>query len=315
MPTKQLVKVDDHDAIAQLQFFARNVVEGISGGRHRSSHKGASVVFKEHRQYARGDEIRSIDWKLFGKTDRLFIRQFEDETNLRAMILLDQSGSMKYQGTRATDVSKHGFAKRLSACLATLLVSQQDAVGLCLLDTTVRQSLPPRSNPGYLQAIFQTLVASQPGGETSLAEALKQAAGAIRRRGLIILVSDCFDDVDQLVRALSLFRRNGHEVLVFQVWDPDELDFPFHGRTQFRSLENDRRHLVDPRTLRSAYLERVRAFRQHLELEFARERIELISCRTSQNCGEVLIDFIGTRRRSSKRSAVAGSQTRIKVER
>jgi uncharacterized protein (DUF58 family) len=315
MPARQLVHGEDRNAIAQLQIFARNTVDGITSGRHRSTHKGANVVFKEHRQYARGDEIRSIDWKLFGKTDRLFIRQYEDETNLRAMLLLDQSGSMKYQGTRASGHSKHSYSVRLTACLATLLISQQDAVGLSLFDSHIRTFLPARGQPGYLRTIFQTLVASQPAetqltghrpaGEASLAPLIREIAGRSGKRGLIMLISDCFDDPQALGQALSLFRRQGHEVIVFQVWDPDELDFPFRNRAQFRSLESDRQRVVDPRGLQQAYLERVALFRQQLATEFARHRIEHVSCLTSEHCGAVLAEFLASRQRTPRRSASA----------
>jgi hypothetical protein len=184
-----------------------------------------------------------------------------------------------------------------------------------LIDTALNKTLPPRGNPGYLQVIFQSLIESKPGGETSLAEALKQTAAAIRHRGLVILVSDCFDDVDGLVKALGLFRRDGHEVIVFQIWDPDELDFPFRQRTQFCCLESDRQRTLDARAVQAAYLARVTEFRQKLETEFAKEHIELVVCRTNQNCGEILADFLGSRRRLQRRASGAGRRPGIKVER
>ncbi|MCA9179887.1 MAG: DUF58 domain-containing protein [Planctomycetales bacterium] len=291
-----MLSPQDHEALARLQLLARGVVEGVSGGRHRSPHKGASVEFKEHRQYTRGDEIRSIDWKLFGKTDRLFIRQYEDETNLRAMLLVDQSGSMAYRGARAT-VSKHQFAVRLAACLATLLIKQQDAVGLATLDDQVRAVIPPRSTTSHLLAIYETLVQSKCLAETSLATALRQASAQLRRRGLLLLISDCFDAVDELISALRTYLYSGSEVIVFQIWDRDELDFPFHARTQFRSLENStKQHLIDPVALRSAYLERLKTFRQQLTLGLARERVELVSCTTDQDLSELLTAYVGHRR-------------------
>jgi len=286
----------DHEAVAQLQLLARGVVEGVTAGRHRSPHKGSSIEFKEHRQYVRGDEIRSIDWKLFGKTDRLFIRQYEDETNLRALILLDQSGSMGYQGTRSSGLTKHQFATRLAACLATLLISQQDAVGLATLDTELRQVIPPRSRPNHLQAIFQTLVQSAPGGETQLAAALQQASSKLRRRGVLVLISDCFDEAAALLSALRFFRHTGSEVVVFQVWDTDELEFPFRQRTQFRSLEmKGQQRLVDPHALRQAYLRRVAEFRAALSTGCARERIDLVECTTSHSYAEVLQQYLARR--------------------
>ncbi len=289
----------DHDAISRLHLLARGVVEGIAAGRHRSPHKGSSVEFKEHRQYVRGDEIRSIDWKLFGKTDRLFIRQYEDETNLRGMILVDQSGSMAYRGSRSA-LSKHEFAVRLAACLATLLISQQDSVGVATLDTRLQQVVAPRSKPSHLQAIMTTLAESRTGGETQLSDALKQASSSLRRRGVLILISDCFDDVRALLTALRYFAHAGTEVVVFQIWDPDELDFPFRKRTRFRSLESSKVELLlDPVALRTAYLQRLADYRAQLGQGFARERISLIPCSTDQDYGQILSAYLGQRSRKT----------------
>ena len=311
MTIRSLIDAREQDAVSQLQFFARGVVEGLTTGRHRSPHKGSSVEFKEHRQYVRGDEIRSIDWKLFGKTDRLFIRQYEEETNLRAMLLIDQSGSMGYAGSRSSGLSKHDFAVKLAACLATLLIRQQDAVGLVTLDTEVRATLPARSNPGHLRLLCQALVDSRPGGETSLGTALKQTVGKLRGRGLIALFSDGFDSIESLMATLKYFRHQGHEVIVFRIWDPDEVDFPFRSRTQFRSLENARQHIVDPIPLRKAYLRRAEEFQRQLETETAKERIELVACTSDQTCGEVLGDLLA--RRSGGRQLGQGGASAIRA--
>ena len=297
----RLLTPQDRDAVARLQLLARGVVEGITVGRHRSPHKGASVEFKEHRQYVKGDEIRSIDWKLFGKTDRLYIRQYEDETNLRAMILLDQSGSMAYSGARSAGVSKHDFASRLAACIATLLISQQDSVGLCTFDTDIRELIPARGKVSHLMAIAECLVRSKPGNETQLSATLQRVAQKLKRRGMLIVISDCFDDVEALMKSLAYFRHSGSEVVVFQVWDPDELDFPFGQRTQFRSLESaSQQRLVDPQSVRAAYLQRVAEFRRKLTERTAQERIDLISCTTDQSYAELLSNYVA-RRSGAKR--------------
>ncbi len=294
--SSRLLTSQDRDALAKLQLFARGVVEGITVGRHRSPHKGASVEFKEHRQYVKGDEIRSIDWKLFGKTDRLYIRQYEDETNLRAMVLLDQSGSMAYSGSRSNGMSKHEFARRLVACLTTLLIRQQDAVGLTTFDTAVREVVPARSKVSHLLAIFETLVASRPGAETALSATLQQVAEKLKRRGLLILVSDCFDDVNTLMRSLAYFTHAGSEVVIFQIWDRDELDFPFRQRTQFRSLESAaNQRMVDPNAIRATYLKRVAEFQQQLVERTTRERIDLITCTTDQAYADVLSTYMARR--------------------
>ncbi len=302
----RILTPEDRSALANMQLLARTVVEGLAAGRHRSPHKGSSIEFKEHRQYVKGDEIRSIDWKLFGKTDRLYIRQFEDETNLRAMIFLDQSGSMAYRGTRS-QVSKHQFAKSLAACLATLLISQQDAAGIATFDDQVRQWLPPRSRSNHLQAVYSTLVQSRLGGETRLSNTLTDAAGRLNRRGMVVLISDCFDQVDTLMKALGLFRHKGSEVVVFQVFDPDELDFPFRNRTQFRNLEvAGQQRIVDPRSLRSEYLQRLKAFREALAAQSARERIDLIACTTDQPYATILTNYLARRGVNLRTSRSAG---------
>lgn len=294
------------DQLARLQLLAKGVVEGITAGRHRSPHKGASVEFKEHRQYVRGDEIRSIDWKLFGKTDRLFIRQYEDETNLRAMILLDQSGSMAYRGQRSA-LSKHQFGMQLAACLATLLIKQQDSVGFATFDETLRELIPPRGTTGHLRAIMGALVRSECAAETALDQALQQVSARLPRRGLLLLISDCFDDVDSLLAPLRLIRHNNSEVVVFQVWDRDELDFPFRSRTQFKSLENAAsQRLIDPRTVRAGYLERLANYQQQLSQAMARERIDLVVCTSDQDLGELLTAYLLRR----ERKAVDRSQGR-----
>ncbi len=297
----QLLKPEDRDAVARLQLFARGVVEGITVGRHRSPHKGSSIEFKEHRQYVKGDEIRSIDWKLFGKTDRLYIRQYEDETNLQAMILLDQSGSMAYQGSRSAGVNKHAFAVRLAACMATMLIGQQDAVGLCTFDTTVREMIPSRGKVNHLLALSECLVRSTPGGETRLSTTLRRVAEKLKRRGMLVLISDLFDDIDDLMKSLSYFRHAGHDVVLFQVWDRDELDFPFGQRTQFRSLEiTSHQRLVDPNAVRAAYLKRVAEFRQQLTERTAKERIDLVQCTTDQSYADCLSAYLARRQTTGR---------------
>lgn len=297
-PTTSLVTAEDRNRVAGLQLLARQVVEGVTVGIHRSPHKGFSVEFKEHRPYVVGDEIRMIDWKLFGKTDRLFIRQYEEETNLRCTLLVDQSGSMSYGGTRSLTSSKHDYAIRLAACLAYLLIGQQDSVGLALIDQEVRKYIPPRSRPNHLSALFDALGQSQPAGETGLHGTLRMLAPKLRRRGLLVLLSDCFDKVDSLLSALAGFRHARNEVMVFHILDPDELDFPFRGRTEFRSLEksSDRRQL-DPNYLRQAYLKNFESFRQQLSQGCGKQKIDLVTTVTDQPYADVIADFLLSRGR------------------
>lgn len=293
MSAQPILDADERDRVSRLQLYARSVVDGITVGQHRSPHKGFSAEFKEHRPYVQGDEIRSIDWKLYGKTDRLFIRQFEEETNLRCTILVDQSGSMRYGNG---GLSKHEYAVRLAASLAYLLVMQRDAVGLGLIDSELVEYIPPRSNPKHLQALMQSLVQSQCRTDTNLSRVLQQAAPRIRGRGMVVLISDCFDDVEPLVKALSYFRLDRSEVVVFQVWHRDELDFPFRKRLELLDMENPgRRKIIDPAAIRKAYLDRVEQFRADWEREAAKHRIDLVPCVTDQSHGEVLAAYLASR--------------------
>ena len=289
----------DIGKFTNLQVLARQVVEGFCNGLHRSPHKGFSIEFKEHRQYVPGDEIRNIDWKLYGKTDRLFIREYEEETNLRATILLDSSGSMAYSGSRSNGLTKHDFAVRTAACLAYMLLQQQDSVGLVTFDTKVTSYTPPRARPKHLQAIINQLDKTKPAGETELGNVFHEMAGKIQRRGLVIVISDLFGDVDHLLKALAHFRHSRHEMMIFQIWDPDELDFPFRQWTQFSSLETaNRQHLVDPAQIRRAYLEKLSQFREKLTTGCSRHRINLVPMTTDQPYSDALAAYLGLRRKS-----------------
>lgn len=289
----------DIGKFSNLQLMAKQVVEGFCSGLHRSPHKGFSVEFKEHRSYVHGDDIRSIDWKLFGKTDRLFIREYEEETNLRCTILLDSSGSMKYGGSRSQGVTKHEYAVRTAACLAYLMLHQQDSVGLVTFDKKVRRYIPPRARPNHLQAIVDELTRQQPQYETELGSVFHEMVSKLHRRGMLMIISDLFGDVDQLMKSLAHFRHANHEIIIFQIWDPDELDFPFRQWTQFASLEkNDHRHLVDPAQLRKAYLDRLDQFRTQLAKGCNRHRINLIPLTTDQPYADALAAYVAMRRKS-----------------
>jgi uncharacterized protein (DUF58 family) len=293
-----LLSPQDRDRVSQLQLFARSVVDGITVGKHQSPHKGFSAEFKEHRPYVLGDEIRSIDWKLYGKTDRLFIRQYEEETNLRCTILVDQSKSMAYGNTLVGDqkISKHEYAIRMAASIAYFLISQQDAVGLGLIDTELRSYIPPRARPNHLQVLMHSLAGSQCDGETSLGRVLQQAAPRLRGRGVVVLISDCFDDLPTLLKGLSYFRLANNEVILFQIFDRDELEFPFRKRTEFRNLEAiDQRKMIDPATLRKGYLERIAAFRKTLADGCSKSRIDLVPCVTDIPHADILAGYLASR--------------------
>ena len=293
-----VLSAGDVSRLSGLQLLAKQVVEGFASGLHRSPHKGFSVEFREHRPYVPGDDLRTIDWKLFGKTDRLYIREYEEETNVRCTLLVDCSGSMGYRGTRSDGLSKHDYAIRTAACLSWLMLQQQDSVGLVTFDTAIRRYIPPRTRPRHLKHIMTELAARQPGAETSLADVFHQIASRIQRRGLVMILSDLFGDVDQLMKALAHFRHARHEVIIFQIWDPDELDFPFRQWTQFASLENSaQRHLVDPAQLRKAYLQKLQEYRDQLTRGCSRNRITLVPLVTNQPTADALAAWLAIRRR------------------
>src|SRR5260370_13550090 len=235
----------------RLALVARGLVEGFLTGVRKSPYKGFSVEFAEHRQYYHGDEIRHIDWRAYGKTDRYYIKEYEEETNLRAHLLVDASGSMAYAGKGP---SKFAYAQQVAASLAYLMLHQRDAVGLVTHDTEVRQMIPPKATSKQLLQVLNALENTRPGNEAALAPLWDQLAAQATRRGLIVILSDCFEDVPRLLRSLRHFRYKRHEVLLFHVLAPEEMDFPFTKWTQFRNLEvtGDKR-LVDPQRLRRDY--------------------------------------------------------------
>jgi uncharacterized protein (DUF58 family) len=299
MTVTDLLTAGQRDRIKGLELLARQVVEGFCSGQHRSPHKGYSVEFKEHRPYVQGDEIRAIDWKVFGKTDRLYIREFEEETNLKATLIVDASGSMAYGGQRGGG-SKYQYAITLAAALGYLMIGQQDGVGLATFDTQIREFLPPRSRPTQLQAIFTALQRRPPGGETDMGQVLGGLARKLHRRGLLILISDCFADISTLLHSLTHFRHAKHEVLVFQVLDPDEVDFPFSGRMRFRNLESpDQQEDVDAVAIRKAYQTSFDAYQKELGEGCGRAKIDHVVMTTDTPVADGLARYLAMRRRLS----------------
>jgi uncharacterized protein (DUF58 family) len=258
--------------ISTMSLRARYVVEGVLSGLHESPYRGYSVEFAEHREYAPGDEIRRIDWKAYGKFDRYFIKEYEEETNLRATIFLDTSASMAYgsQGLRKFD-----YGCYLAASMAYLMLRQGDYVGLVTFDAQVLRYIPPRSGLPHLQALMSHLETIQPQGETHLDLALREIAGKITKRGMIMVISDLFDNPETILRVLKYFRHRRNEVMVFHVLDHNELEFPFERLTVFEDMEDPTaRVLSDPRTIREAYLQQIRAFIDNYQQACRRERID-----------------------------------------
>jgi uncharacterized protein (DUF58 family) len=279
----------------RLTLVARNLVEGFLTGVHKSPFKGASVEFAEHRQYYPGDEIRHIDWRAVAKTDRYYIKEYEEETNLRATLLVDASGSMAYAGKHP---AKFAFAQYIAAALAYLMLHQRDAVGLALHDTQLRSVLKPRATSKHLLQIITSLEKAQPGGETALAPLWHQIAEQLRQRSLVVILSDCFGPVPELLRALQHLRHRKHEVLLFHLLAPEEIDFPFTRLTQFRSLEiAGVRQLVDPQRLRKEYLANMERFRTDLREACGKTQVDYHLLTTDQPVERALGLYLSRRQR------------------
>jgi uncharacterized protein (DUF58 family) len=236
--------------ISNLGLRARHVVEGLMAGLHRSSLRGLSVEFAEHRPYTPGDELRRIDWKLFSRQDRYFVKEYEAETNLRAHLFVDASASMGYAGA---GVSKYDYAATLAASLAYLMLLQRDAVGLVIMGAGAPRVLPARSQPHHLHAIIAELEAARPAGATDVRAALAEVAGSLHRRGLCVLISDLLDDPQGLGQGLRHLHHRRHDLMVLHLADRDELELPFRKLTLFRDLEGEQQLTTDPREIRREY--------------------------------------------------------------
>ncbi|HGE69695.1 TPA: DUF58 domain-containing protein [Candidatus Poribacteria bacterium] len=245
--------------LAGMEVAARLVVEGFISGMHKSPYQGFSVEFVEHRQYMPGDEIRYIDWKVFGKSDRYYIKKFEEETNLRSYIVLDTSGSMGFKSDKASNMlTKFDYACFLSASLTYLMLKQRDSVGLVTFDDRLKTYIPPRNGPSHLHIIISELEKSSPGKETNISTTFHELAQRIVRRGLVIIISDLLDDPEKVLRSLKHFRHKKHEVIVFHVLDPAELMFPFDGTVLFRDMETQRQLTIEAEILKDEYLRKIK---------------------------------------------------------
>jgi uncharacterized protein (DUF58 family) len=250
----------DPEGLARLgtmELVARQVVEGFLTGRHRSPYHGFSVEYLDHRAYTPGDEIRTVDWKLLARTDKYYVKLFEDETNLRAYIFLDCSRSMQF---KSGALSKLQYGSYLAAALAYLMLHQNDAVGLALFDREIRHFLSPRARPTQFTRILDLLEETPAGADTDIGGVLHQLVERARRRGLIILISDLIDDVPSMANGLQHFRHAGHEVVVFQVLDDAELNLPFKRQVRFQNMEGTGRLVANPQALRSRYVDQINVF-------------------------------------------------------
>ncbi len=275
--------------ITRLDLRARHVVEGFISGMHRSPFFGHSVEFVQHREYTPGDDIRHLDWKVWSKTDRYYIKQFEEETNLRCTVVVDVSESMHYG---RGPLNKYAYACTAASCLAYLLLRQRDAVGAITFDADVRQVVPVRSSQTHIDAIVKGLDVSRPREKTDIQRILRRVTETVHARGMIVLVSDLLVDREPLLLGLEAMCRRKHDILVFHVLDDDEMTFPFAGTTRFEGMEQLPNLLCDPRALRDGYLEALEEYLVEVRRGCTRLGIDYQLVRTGDHLDAVLSKFL-----------------------
>jgi len=288
------------EKIKRLDVRARLVVEGFLTGQHQSPYHGFAVEFAAHREYCPGDDLRHIDWKVWSKTDRLYIKEYEEETNLKCTILLDASKSMRYGEKTTEGLSKFDYAGTVAASLAYLLQQQQDAVGLVTFNTKVQQNLPPSSHPSHLKRMLHELEQTEPDDKTDVGDVFLRLAQQIRQRGMVVLVSDLFVDLEKLTEAIRQFRLRRHEVIVFHVMHDDELTFPFQDNTLFRGLEVDLQLHTEPRALRRSYLEVMNEFRSNVQKVCSSAGVDYVLVNTKDHLDAVLASYLTFRQRTRR---------------
>lgn len=275
--------------ISRLDLRARHVVEGFISGLHRSPFFGHSVEFVQHREYVPGDDIRDLDWKVWSKTDRYYIKQYEEDTNLRSHLVVDVSESMHYgQGP----LNKYDYACTIAACLAYLLLKQQDSVGCVTFDENVRHVVPARSQQTHIDAILRAMHVSKPREKTDIEKILKRVTESITGRGMVIIVSDLLVDREPLFRGLEMLCHRKHDILVLHVMDEDELTFPFAGTTRFEGMEEMPHLLCDPRALRDGYMEALDEYLVEVRRGCTRLGIDYSLIRTGDYLDAVLSKFL-----------------------
>ena len=298
----ELLPKDLVNTIGRLEFLARTKKEGTVTGRHSSPHKGFSVEFAEHRQYTAGDDLRDLDWRVYGKTDRYYIKQYIEETNMRVTILVDASGSMGYIGDEASELNGHAlskldYARHLAASLTYLFIRQQDAVGLVTFDDGIRRYIRPTAKPSQVRFILDELVRTEARSDTRCADNFHDIAERIPSRGLVVILSDLFDDAEAIRNALHHFRFKKHEVLLFHLLAEEELRFPFKKFDHFKCLEIENLRLnVDPLTVRAQYLDRVQEHLKALELGCGQMEAEYVPVNTKVPVSETLLTYFSARK-------------------
>ena len=280
--------------LGNLSVLVRRAVEGFITGLHRSPHKGFSVEFSEHREYTAGDDLRHLDWIAWGRTDRFYTKQYEQETNLRAYLLLDSSGSMNYRYGQG--VTKFQYGCYLAACLSYLMCRQQDVVGAIAFDSKVRFHLSPGSSPAHLDRLFKHLEGLSPGKRTAMAGTFHELADTIARRGLVVVISDLYDDQSEVLKALQHFVYKKHQVIIFHLMDPSELELPFKKIVTLVDMETDQRLQVDPRYIKEAYSKQIQEFIGRYKKECSDRNIEYVLTTTDTPYDLMLLNYLSKRK-------------------
>ena len=278
--------------VAALELKARQVVEGIVTGLHKSPYHGISVEFAEHREYVQGDEIKHIDWRVYARSDRFFIKQYEEETNMRCYIFLDTSESMLYCSKKTTKLE---YASLLAASISYLLLQQRDSCGLVTFDDKVNSYLPPRNNPKHFRLILRELEIAKPGLKTDISTVFHDLAERIKKRGLVIIVSDFFSDIEKTLLGLAHLKHKKHEVIVFHVLDRAEATFPFTDMTLFKGLEQKGDILAEAWSLKQGYLENFRKFEEEIKKGCRSKKIDYVQMLTDEPLDLKLSKYLTTR--------------------
>jgi uncharacterized protein (DUF58 family) len=291
----------DAETISQAEALglqARYVVEGFMSGEHKSPFRGFAIEFTQHREYVPGDDIRHLDWKVLGKTDRYYLKQYEQETKYVAHVLVDGSESMKYGSHK---LSKLDYGRQIAACLCYLILHQRDAVALGIFDAGMKQYIPRTGNLSSLHNILHQLAEFNPTDQTQIARVLHEMAGQVRRRGIVILISDLFDDEQAVLEGIQHLRFGGNEVIVIHTMDPYELEFPFEGMVEFEGLENIDKLMTRPRDIRKSYLREVQGFCDRLREGCERQNCHYVLANTARPLHEVLGEYLAFRLKTTAR--------------
>ncbi len=281
--------------ITNLELRARLVVDGVLSGIHKSPYKGSSIEFLEHKEYSPGNEIKHIDWKVHARTDKYYVKQFEEETNLKCYLFLDASGSMGY---RSVGVTKFEYATTLAASLAYLLLKQSDLVGLVGYSEKPLLYIPPRSRITHLHVLIHAMTEMKTSGKSNTSAVLGEFIEKIGRRSLVVAISDFFDDTEAIIRRLKCFQSKKSEVILFHILDPYELTFPFETVTYFESMEDDRRILAEPKSIKDRYLSGMNRFLDQFRLECFENQIDYCLIDSSTPLDQALIRFLARRERN-----------------